>query len=167
MLYLITTEIIISVAALVLGIASIASAAYLGRVSGGDGRAIRSGCGTSMQRRLTMSDKRAENAEALNALLARLEITEAALAHDLGASPKALMKGERANSRVAQNRLRDLAEILQRTTPWAGSVSQAYAWFNVQPLPSFGDRTAAELLRAGRVEAVKFYLARLEVGGYA
>jgi len=36
-----------------------------------------------------------------------------------------------------------------------------------QPLPSFGDQTAEALVKEGRSEAVKRYLDRIAVGGYA
>ncbi len=64
-------------------------------------------------------------------------------------------------------RLRDLAEILSRATPWAGSIQLAYAWYRSQPPPSFGDQTAEDLVKQGRAEAVKSYLSRIAVGGYA
>lgn len=51
--------------------------------------------------------------------------------------------------------------------PWAGSAPQAFAWYRAQPLPSFGDRTAEDLVKEGQAEAVKAYLSRIAVGGYA
>ena len=36
-----------------------------------------------------------------------------------------------------------------------------------QPLPSFGDQTAEDLVHAGRGEAVKRYLSRIAEGGFA
>jgi hypothetical protein len=51
--------------------------------------------------------------------------------------------------------------------PWAGSVLAAYAWYRSQPLPSFGDMTAEDLVRAGRANDVRGYLSRIAVGGYA
>ena len=60
-----------------------------------------------------------------------------------------------------------LVEIINRVRPWAGSVQQAFAWYRSQPLPSFGDQTAEDLVKQGRAEAVKTYLSRLAVGGYA
>ena len=56
---------------------------------------------------------------------------------------------------------------LDALTPWAGSVPQAFAWFTSQPLPSFGQQTAADLFREGRADAVKAYVSRIAVGGYA
>lgn len=44
---------------------------------------------------------------------------------------------------------------------------QAFAWYRAQPLPSFGDRTAEDLVKEGRAEAVRRHLARIAAGGYA
>ena len=69
--------------------------------------------------------------------------------------------------RANQARLRDLAEIVDRVLPWAGSAPLAFIWYRAQPLPSFGDRTAEDLVKEGRAESVKVYLSRIAVGGYA
>jgi hypothetical protein len=61
----------------------------------------------------------------------------------------------------------DIAEIINAVLPWTGSVSHAFAWYRSQCLPSFGDRTAEDLIREGRAEAVKSYINRITVGGYA
>ena len=63
--------------------------------------------------------------------------------------------------------MRDVVEIINRILPFAGSVPQAFAWYRSQPLPSFGDRTTEDLVKEGRAEAVKEYLSRIAVGGYA
>jgi hypothetical protein len=60
-----------------------------------------------------------------------------------------------------------MVEIVKRVLPWAGSVPQAFAWYRAQSLPGFGDRTAEDLVKEGRAEAVKAYLSRIAVGGYA
>ena len=44
---------------------------------------------------------------------------------------------------------------------------RAFAWFRSQPLPSFGDKTAEDLVKEGRAEDVKKYLSRIADGGYA
>ena len=69
-------------------------------------------------------------------------------------------------SHLADGPLRDLAEILGHAEPWAGSMERAYQWFLTQTLLSFGGRTAADLFRAGRADAVKAYLNRIGVGGF-
>jgi hypothetical protein len=46
-------------------------------------------------------------------------------------------------------------------------VPQAFAWYRAQPIPSFGDQTPEDLVKEGRAEAVKAYIGRIAVGGYA
>jgi hypothetical protein len=104
---------------------------------------------------------------ALDALLDGLHLTKTDLALVLGMSRDSLSKTSRLTAQASQRRLRDFVEILLRVTPWAGSLPQAFAWFSAQPLPSFGDQTAADLVREGRTEAVKAYISRIAVGGYA
>jgi hypothetical protein len=96
-----------------------------------------------------------------------LHITRGELATTLGLSRDAISKTARARTHATQSRLRDMVEILNRARPWAGSPQQAFAWYRSQPLPSFGDQTAEALVKEGRAEAVKRYLDRIAVGGYA
>ena len=97
----------------------------------------------------------------------RLRITMTELACALGLSRESVSKQSRAASVITQQRLRDLMEILNRAVPWAGSELAAFAWYRSQSLSSFGDRTAEDLVRAGRSEAVMRHLSRLEEGGFA
>src|SRR5580698_4661189 len=69
--------------------------------------------------------------------------------------------------RVTKGELAVVAEIINRILPWCGSVPQAFAWYRSQPIPAFGDQTAEDLVRAGRSEHLKSYLAGVAVGGYA
>lgn len=96
-----------------------------------------------------------------------LRITRAELASTLGLSRDSVVKAARVVAPGTQSRLRDIVEILNRVRPWAGSPQQAFAWYRSQPLPSFGDQTAEALVKEGRAEAVKRYLDRIAVGGYA
>ena len=100
-------------------------------------------------------------------LSAVLNITRAELAVALGLSRDAVAKTARVRSPATQARLRDVIEIVNRVQGWAGSPGQAFAWYRSQPLPSFGDQTAEALVKQGRSEAVKRYLDRIAVGGYA
>lgn len=100
-------------------------------------------------------------------LSAELHITKGELALASGLSRDAVSKSARLAAKATQSRLRDIVEIVNRVAPWAGSVGQAFAWYRSQPLPSFGDRTAEDLVKEGRAEAVKRYLSRIAVGGYA
>jgi len=97
----------------------------------------------------------------------RLRVTKTELASAAGLSRDAVSKSARLASPSTQARLRDMVEIVNRVMPWAGSLPQAFAWYRAQPLPSFGDRTAEDLVKEGRAEAVKAHLARIAVGGYA
>jgi len=84
-----------------------------------------------------------------------------------GISINILGKKARAHSKISQNRLRETVEIINRVTPWCGNVFQAYAWYRSEPLPGFGDLTAEDLVKDGKAEAIKRYIARIAEGGYA
>ncbi|MCG6940785.1 MAG: MbcA/ParS/Xre antitoxin family protein [Thiohalocapsa sp.] len=96
-----------------------------------------------------------------------LHVTKGELALATGLSRDAVSKRARAASPKTQQRLRDTIDIINRAVPWAGSTARAFAWFRSQPLPSFGDKTAEDLLKEGRAQAVKDYLSRIADGGYA
>lgn len=100
-------------------------------------------------------------------LVMELRITKTELALASGLSRDAVFKHSRLKARATQARLREVAEIINRVLPWAGSVPQAFAWYRAQTIPSFGDQTAEDLVKEGRAEAVKAYLNRIAVGGYA
>jgi len=97
----------------------------------------------------------------------QLRVTKTELALAAGLSRDAVSKRARLASRATQTRLREVAEIISRVLPWAGTVPQAFAWYRAQSIPSFGDQTAEDLVKEGRAEAVKAYLSRIAVGGYA
>ena len=96
-----------------------------------------------------------------------LRVTKGELAIASGLSRDAVSKTLRVRAPATQARLREVAEIINRILPWCGSVPQAFAWYRAQPLPSFGDRTPEDLVKDGRAEAVKSYLSRIALGGYA
>jgi hypothetical protein len=100
-------------------------------------------------------------------LVATLRVTKTELAHASGISWDSLSKASRLNSRATQAKLRDFVEIIYRVLPWTGSLPQAFAWYRAQAIPSFGDRTAEDLVKAGHAKEVMAYLSRLAVGGYA
>lgn len=100
-------------------------------------------------------------------LAEQLHVTKGELARVTGLSRDALTKRERSAAPKTQQRLRETVDILNRATPWAGSSARAFAWFRSQPLPSFGDKTAEDLVKQGRAQAVKDYLSRIADGGYA
>lgn len=109
----------------------------------------------------------ADGLVATDRLSRTLRITKAELASAAGLSRDAVSKTPRLRARATQTRLREMVEIIARVLPWAGSVPQAFAWYRAQPLPSFGDRTAEDLVKEGRAEAVRRHLARIAAGGYA
>jgi uncharacterized protein (DUF2384 family) len=96
-----------------------------------------------------------------------LHVTKGELARATGLSRDAVTKRARLRSPKTQRRLRDTVDIINRAVPWTGSTARAFAWFRSQPLPSFGDKTAEDLLKEGRADAVKDYLSRIADGGYA
>lgn len=103
----------------------------------------------------------------LDLLMDSLHLSKTELARVLGMSRDAFSKSAHLRSKASQRKLRDLVEILVGVSPWAGSVPQAFAWFTSQPLPSFGQQTAADLFREGRADAVRVYVSRIAVGGHA
>ena len=104
---------------------------------------------------------------AVDQLIKDLHISKAELAAASGLSRDAVSKTARLKSRRTQKRLGEVVEIINRVLPWTGSVQAAFAWYRSQPLPGFGDQTAEDLVKAGRAEAVRRYLSRIAVGGYA
>lgn len=100
-------------------------------------------------------------------LSSALGVSRTELAQAAGLSRDAVSKTARRGGRGTQARLRDMVEIMGRVLPWAGSLPQAFAWYRAQPLPSFGDQTAEDLVKQGEAEAVKAYLSRIAAGGYA
>ena len=96
-----------------------------------------------------------------------LRVTKGELAAASGLSRDAVSKTRRLQAPATQARLREVAEIINRILPWCGSVPQAFAWYRSQSIPAFGDQTAEDLVRAGRSEHLKSYLAGIAAGGYA
>ena len=68
--------------------------------------------------------------------------------------------------RESDSRLRELLEILELIEPWTGTPRAAFTWYRSQPLPSFGDLTAQDLVRMARTPDLKSYLSRIQDGGY-
>lgn len=98
-------------------------------------------------------------------LAGALGITVAELAASIGLSAETVSRHDDCPS--IQHRLRDMVAILDEVTPWTGTDLQAYAWYRSEPLPSYGDRTAAELVGEGLSDAVRAHLCRISAGGYA
>jgi hypothetical protein len=114
-----------------------------------------------------IDDIRADEIISPDRLARALHATKSELAAMAGLSRDAVSKTARIRQRSTQTRIREIAEILNRATGWAGSILAAYAWYRSQPIASLGDKTAEELVREGRGELVRRYLARIADGGYA
>jgi hypothetical protein len=114
-----------------------------------------------------LSEVSGENGVSAERLSAALHITKSELALAAGLSRDAVSKTTRRGSVATQSRLREMSELINRVIPWAGSELAAYAWYRSQPLPSFGDATAEELVRLGQGERVRTYLGRIAAGGFA
>ena len=108
-----------------------------------------------------------EGLVAPSALAKALHITQSDLAEVTGLSRDSVSKSNRSKSKTIQARLRDTVEIINRVSDWSGGAGRAFAWFRSQPLPSFGDKTAEDLVKEGRANDVKAYLSRIADGGYA
>jgi len=96
-----------------------------------------------------------------------LRVSRGELAAASGLSRDSVSKTARLHAPATQARLREVAGVINRILPWCGSIPQAFAWYRSQPIPAFGDQTAEELVRAGRVEHVMRYLGGIALGGYA
>ena len=108
-----------------------------------------------------------ENRISPSELAARLRIAKYELAAALCVPRDAVSKKARVEAPKTQSRLRDMMEIINRILPWTGSELAAFAWYRSQPLTSFGDKTAENLVGEGRGEAINAYLSRIAEGGYA
>ena len=89
------------------------------------------------------------------------------LAFITGISVSELTHTDQASSQDIQCRLQELLNIINQVTIWSGNVQSAYAWYCSEPLPSFGDRSAMDLVKEGKANAVLEFIGRLGQGGYA
>lgn len=94
---------------------------------------------------------------AANVLAKALHITQTDLAKVTGLSRDSVSKRARLKSQATQARLMDTVEILNRVAQWSGGAGRAFAWFRAQPLSSFGDKMAEDLVKEGRADVVKAY----------
>ena len=89
------------------------------------------------------------------------------LAETVGLPREAVYKSARARAGKTQSRMREMLEIINRVSDWAGGQQQAMAWYRAQPIPAFGGRTAESLVKSGQAGAVRDYLDHLAMGGFA
>lgn len=96
-----------------------------------------------------------------------LGMSKAQLAETAGVSIDTLYRTDRAGSAKTQARLREMLEIVDRVSGWAGGKDQAMAWYRAEPIPEFGGRTAESLVKDGKATAVRDYLDHVALGGFA
>jgi hypothetical protein len=58
-------------------------------------------------------------------------------------------------------------EILARVQEWAGGRAEAERWYQSQPIPALGGRTAQQVVKEGGRAAIESYLDHLSTGGFA
>jgi uncharacterized protein (DUF2384 family) len=96
-----------------------------------------------------------------------LGMSKAQLAETAGVSIDTLYRTNRAGSAKTQTRLKEMLEIVDRVSDWAGGKDQAMAWYRAEPIAEFGDRTAESLVKDGKATAVRDYLDHVALGGFA
>ena len=94
-------------------------------------------------------------------------MSKAQLADTAGLAREVFQKTSRRDGPKAQNRVREMLEIINLVQTWAGGAAQAMAWYRAEPIPAFGGRTAEALVKSGNATAVRDYVDHLATGGYA
>jgi hypothetical protein len=94
-------------------------------------------------------------------------MSKAQLAETAGLAREVFQKASRRDGPKAQNRVREMLEIINLVQAWAGGAAQAMAWYRAEPIPAFGGRTAEALVKTGNATAVRDYVDHLATGGYA
>src|SRR5215216_5119845 len=96
-----------------------------------------------------------------------LGLTKVQLAETIGLKREAFYKASRRRAPKTQARMRELLEIVNRVSDWAGGNDQALAWYRSQPIPAFGGRTAESLVKSGKASVLRDYLDHMAMGGFA
>jgi Antitoxin Xre/MbcA/ParS C-terminal toxin-binding domain len=104
---------------------------------------------------------------AIDEVAASFGMSKRQLAETAGFSSEAVHRAARATAPKTQSRIQEMLEIIARVVEWAGGKQQAMAWYRAEPLPSFGGRTAESLVKEGKAAAVRDYLDRVSLGGFA
>jgi hypothetical protein len=99
----------------------------------------------------------------------RFSMSKSRLAETMGLGRETFHKTARTSAARSQSRAREMLEIVGRICAWAGGKDQAMAWYRVQPIAAFGDRTAESLVKSGQAAAVavRDHLDHLALGGFA
>ena len=89
------------------------------------------------------------------------------LAETIGVRRETFYKKARSEAPKTQTRLREMLEVLNRVSAWAGGELQAMAWYRSEPIPAFGGRTPESLVKTGEATALRDYLDHIARGGFA
>lgn len=100
-------------------------------------------------------------------IAATLLTTRDEIARTVGLGRDAIARKDRVRSPRTQRRLREMVEIVNLAAPRLGSDAMAYAWYRSEPLAGYGNLTAMDLVREGRGDWVRDYLAEIDMGGHA
>ena len=93
--------------------------------------------------------------------------TNTDIAKTAGVSASTLRRRNGSGSFVAQRRLRELINVLDKIGPRFGSLLIAYAWIRSVPLPGFSGATAMALVQEGRADEVLEYIDGVDAGVFA
>lgn len=100
-------------------------------------------------------------------IAAAFRTTSEEVARSAGLGRDAVQRKERLRSDKTQRRLREMVEIVTKTSPRFGSALIAYAWYRSEPLSGFSGRTAMQLVQEGRASDVLDYIDAVDAGVYA
>ena len=103
----------------------------------------------------------------IDAVADEFGMSKSQLASTAGLATETLQKAARSRAPKTQARIREMLEIVDRISGWAGGPQQAMAWYRAQPIPAFGERTAEALVKEGRAAEVRDYLDHVALGGFA
>lgn len=68
---------------------------------------------------------------------------------------------------MAQTRVTEMSEIIDRVRAWVGGEAPAIAWYRSQRIPALDGRTPEALVKTGRAASVRDYLDHIALGGFA
>jgi len=100
-------------------------------------------------------------------LIDKLQVSIKELSDSTGLNASSLETESLAQTEAIQHRLREMVDILNKIIPWSKNINQAYKWYKTEPLPSFAELTAMELVKQGKSGVVMQYLERIDKGGFS
>lgn len=100
-------------------------------------------------------------------IAAAFRTTSEEVARSAGLGRDAVQRKERLRSDKTQRRLREMIEVINKTSPRFGSPLIAYAWYRSEPLPGFSGQTAMQLVQDGRASEVLEYVDAVDAGVFA